>query len=142
VLQNIPGGYSQSGGSAEVRVGTRDKGRGTRFGHDVSHRPAHPSGGSRRSGRFRTFLRQSSQSARNITHAYSHPLVTRHPSPVTRHASLFKTFSIFSNSSIEKSGFLSAARLSCNCSTELAPIRTEVTRLSFSNQTMAISAKV
>ncbi|SDX70055.1 hypothetical protein SAMN05444338_113120 [Flavobacterium degerlachei] len=49
-----------------------------------------------------------------------------------------KICSIFANSSAEKSRFCKLSMLLFSCLTELAPIKTEVIRLSFNNQAKAI----
>ena len=53
-------------------------------------------------------------------------------------AQAFKISSIFFSSEAEKIRLFLAARLSLSCATELAPIKTEVTLLSFNNQAIAI----
>ncbi len=58
------------------------------------------------------------------------------------HFALLKISSIPCNSSRVKSKLFSESILSSNCFTELDPIKTEVTLLSFNNQAMAICASV
>ena len=53
-----------------------------------------------------------------------------------------KMASIRSSSSLEKSTFRKAFRLSSSCATELAPIMTDVTSSSFKTQAKDISANV
>src|SRR5579862_9379795 len=68
----------------------------------------------------------------------------RHDGAAVRSSALphFKIPSIAFNSSLLNSVFFKQPRLSFNCSTELAPIKTEVMRLSLSSQANDISASV